>query len=57
MHKSRYPLAGFNFKEDKHLNLAPGLCYALRQPPQGRPSQNALQIFEITSDTAEPYPR
>jgi hypothetical protein len=57
MHKSRSPLAGSNFKEDSHLNLAPAVCYALHQPPEGRLSQNALQIFEITSDTAELYPR
>ena len=57
MRKSRHPLAGFNFKEDNYLNLASAVCYALRQPPEGGLSQYIVQLFEITSDKRELYPR
>jgi hypothetical protein len=57
MRKSRHPLAGFNFRVDNYLKLVPSVCYALHQLPEGGLSQFIMQLFEITTDTQEPYPR
>jgi hypothetical protein len=50
MGKSRHPLASFNSKEEKYLNLVPVTATLSISAPEGGLSRGTVQLFEITSD-------